>query len=222
MKSHPPTLVCLAFLALLPVTARPADYAVNGWKIGVSVTPPDFVRMGEVIEKLGAELLAAKEPSSTSASKALASLHDERVLPIWLKCQEQKTYDTKFHAFVALENYPAAESVEALKRGVGLKGDDLPNCCTTAKGAEDLAKNLRVAAVHALARNTNPEARRFLLARLHTGDDELRLTVVHMLGREKTDESSKLLNEMTTDPAKLVSSEAARYLKERGSTKPTP
>ena len=33
MKSHPPTLVCLAFLALLPVAARPADYAVNGWKI---------------------------------------------------------------------------------------------------------------------------------------------------------------------------------------------
>jgi len=356
MKSHLPTLVCLALLAPLPVAARPADYTVNGWKIGVSVTPdapsimlgeptwlsfkvenfsdenlqlivggdyrneygrpnsfkirvtdenshavpqpqvkfeaggmvgpqpplaksnytfrlfvphwatfdgpgrytfecarplqlvkstkdtaswrntpgvevsaktelavtpPDFVRMGKVIEKLGADLLAAGEISSTEARNALASIHDDRVLPIWLKCLEQKTYEAKFHALIALGDYPAAETVEALKRAMDLKGEDLPNCCTTAQVAESLAKNLRVAAVQALAKNTNPEARKFLLARRHTGDDEMRLTVVHMLGREKTDESSKLLSEMTADPAKLVSREAARYLKERGLTKPT-
>jgi hypothetical protein len=191
-------------------------------KTELTVTPSNFVRIGEVIDKLGTEVLAAKDPAASSARKALASLHDDRVLIIWLKSQEQTTSDAKFHAYTALAEYPAAEAVAALKRGVDLKGDDLPNCCTTAKVAEDLAKNVRVAAAHALAKNTNPEARKFLLARRHMGDDELRLTVVHMLGREKTDESSKILSEMAADPAEIVSAEAARYLKERSFTKPTP
>jgi hypothetical protein len=218
------TFACARALKLLQPRA---DHSwSNAPEVVVSVTtrltvkPRDDARLGEVIHDLGEKLLNTHENSE--ARKALASIHDDRVLPIWLKSQERKTYDARFSALNALADYPAPQAVEALQRAVDLKGEDFPNCCTTAEVAESLARNIRVVAVHSLAKNKNPDGRKFLLERRRSSDDELRLIVVPMLGAEKTAESTVFLEEMKNDTNKLVRGEAERYLRERGAPKPFP
>jgi HEAT repeat protein len=181
----------------------------------LTVIPPDPERLGNLVDDLGQKILSEHDQVAADARKALASIQDERVLPWLLKSLELKTYGAKFYALTSLANYEAPAAVEALKTALNLKGGDMPNCCTTAPLAESSARNLRVAAVHSLAKNRNSGARKFLLEQRRDPHDEVRLTVVHMLGREKSEESTAILKEMTADTNQLVRSEAERYLKER-------
>jgi hypothetical protein len=219
------TFVCERTLQLLKPQADSSflDKATNvdvSARTLLTVTASDPKRLGNLIDDLGRRILSEHDQVATDARKALASIQDERVLPWLLKSLELKTYGAKFYALSSLANYEAPAAVEGLKSALNLKGADLPNCCTTAQLADSLAKNLRVAAVHSLARNKNPDARKFLLEQRRGADDELRLTVVHMLGREKSEESASILKEMAADASKLVRSEAGRYLKERSRTDP--
>jgi hypothetical protein len=181
-------------------------------KASITVTTPDSRKMGGVISSLGAKAITGDE----EARKGLASIHEGRVVPLLLQILALKDYDSKFFALDALAGYDTPTAVEAIKSGLNIKGGDLPNCCTTSEEAEDLAINLRVDAVHSLADNKNPEARRFLLSKRGDPMDELRLTVVHMLGRSKSDESIAILRVMVRDTNTLVRSEAERYLKSFG------
>jgi len=213
------TIACAKQLRLLkPEADRSWNNTTNlsvAAETKVVVTAYDAVRMGELIEALGSELLASQSSGGDEPRKSLAHIHDDRALPFWLKRLEHKDYSAKFGALNALGGYPAQAAVEALKQAMESKGADLPNCCTTAEGSDSLARNLRVLAAHSLAKNKNPDARRFLLDHRRSPDNELRLTVVHMLGREKTEESAALLKEMTSDTNTLVRGEAERYLKDR-------
>jgi hypothetical protein len=215
------TFACERTLQLLKAQAgssfldKTANVDVSAQTL-LTVTASDPARLGNLIDDLGRKILSEQDQVATDARKALASIHDERVLPWLLKSLELKTYGAKFYALTSLANYEAPAAVEGLKAALNLKGADLPTCCTTAQLAESSAKNLRVAAGHSLARNKNPDARKFLLEQRRASDDEVRLTVVHMLGREKSEESTSILEEMAADRSQLVRGEAERYLKERG------
>jgi HEAT repeat protein len=178
-------------------------------KASITVTAMDDQRIGGIIADLGARSLS----DDGGARKSLASIHDNRIIPFLLRILALKTYEAKFFALETLADYDTSASVDALKSGLDIRGDDLPNCCTTPEGAEQLATNLRVVAAQSLAKNRNPESRRFLLSRRGDPMDELRLTVVHMLGRSKSDESISILREMTHDTNTMVRGEAERYLK---------
>jgi len=85
--------------------------------------------------------------------------------------------------------------------------------------ANSLAKNIIHTAIHSISRSPHPEAIPFLLSKRDDEMDEIRLTVVHALGRMSANRARPILEEMKNDKSATVRGEARRYLEEFSSGK---
>ena len=133
--------------------------------VTLDVTAGTPVQLGGVINRLGAKMLAASDEEGGSIADALATIHDVRVVPYFVKAIALPDWSRQFPAIVALGAYPTAESLAALERALSIPG------------------NGRIAAAQAIAQHKSPAGMKILWALRTDKDASLRLEVVHALAR---------------------------------------
>ena len=180
-------------------------------KTTLKVVPADDRAMGEVIARLGetlAEAVAADGDylaNSRRASDALTALghfQDARAIPhlvAVMRRDDPRFGGMKYGAARALAKYTDDAALDAL--AAGMYDEDRPT---------------RSAVAGALAESRHPRARALLLSMRRDEYVMVRLTVVHALGKVRTEESTAALREMAADGDEAVRREALRYLGERG------
>lgn len=179
----------------------------------IRVIPPDAKLLGQRIEELGAQMLAHVHRSGNDEShRALADIHDERTIPLFLQALHTSDYSLKFIALDALSKFNNDQALAGLEEGMRTTADDLQNM-TTREVASQSADGIRHAASVGLSRSPHPKALPFLLEQMNDPYFGVRLSVVHALGsRVKADVALPKLEVMTRDSNSMVSSEASRYL----------
>jgi hypothetical protein len=185
----------------------------------LKVVPTDPKRMGDLIETLGKRMLNPKAGASDEASRSLAWIQDERVIPFFNQAVATDDYNLKFTALEALAKFKSDEALRGIKAGLATQASDLRAHATTDALAGQLADNIRHSAAVALSRSPNPEAAKLLLTLWQDPYYAVRLDVLHALGKMDSADSLELLRKMTSDNNAIVRNEALRYLK-RGTEKP--
>lgn len=180
-------------------------------KATVKVIPGDPAALGEVIEHFGAQLAEATAAESdylandrkaSGALTALAFLEDKRVVPhlaAVMKLDTRRFDGLKFRAAHALSKYDDDAALAALVENMG-----------------DADDQMRQSVAGALSVSPHPRAWARLLSMRRDKYVGVRLTVVHALGKVKSEDTSALLREMSGDEDEDVRREARRYLSERG------
>jgi len=182
----------------------------------LKVVPADHQRIGELIDRLGKDLLAGKRGSM----QRLCAITDERTIPYFRQAAESRDYELKIEALAALGKFGSEEAIKVLEKGLATTWQDIANCKNEHQ-AESMAENIRTAAAQALQHSPSEKAHQVLIAHLHDSSPQIRLTAVHLLGGMKTEEAAERLRTMTNDSYDLVRQEAARYLQEMSSANPT-
>jgi hypothetical protein len=182
----------------------------------IKVVPADHQRMGELIDRLGKDLLAGKRGSM----QKLCAISDERTIPYFRQAAESRDYELKVEALAALGKFGSEEAIKVLEKGLATTWQDIGNCKNQHQ-AESMAENIRTAAAQALQCSQAEKSHQVLIAHLHDSSPQIRLTAVHLLGSMKTEEAAERLKTMTNDSYALVRQEAARYLQEMSSTAAT-
>ena len=180
----------------------------------ITVIPLNEAKMGELIGRLGKEILSERDEKASLAAKKLANIQDERVLPYFLKALKVGRYGMKFCALNALAKFNNDHAFQGLKYGLEVSGKDFIRNSTTMAVANSLAKNIIHTAIHSIAKSPHPKAIPFLLSKRDDEMDEIRLTVVHALGRMSANKAIPILEEMKNDKSKIVRGEVGRYLEE--------
>ncbi len=210
------TVVCKKHLSLADAGTS-FSLRGEGWanvetetKATLKVVPFDRATLGEVIERLGARLAEATAAESDylvndrkarDALTALSFVEDRRVVPhlaAVMKLDTRRFDGLKFTAARALARYDDDAALAALVENV-----------------EDADDNMRQSVAGALAASPHPRAWARLLSMRRDKYMGVRLTVVHALGRVKSEEASEFLREMSGDADERVRAEALRYLSER-------
>ena len=192
---------------------KPASQAIESIKVkpkevlvransSIKVEPLDQEKMGALISKLGRRMLEEKGEKVHSARRALLAIHDERVIPHFLKALETNNYSQKFGALRALEKFNTDEAFEGLKKGM----DTWP-------GDVDSPGNIRHGAASALARSPHPGAIDFLLTRQNDPYSAVRNTIVQASKKMKREDAFSMLKKMQEDKDERVRGEAHRYFK---------
>ncbi|NUP09428.1 MAG: HEAT repeat domain-containing protein [Polyangiaceae bacterium] len=165
--------------------------------IDVDVLPASNVALGAVIYELGARLLETGERAE-EAERALSMVQDERVVAHYVKAMKQAKPGSSFghSAIWVLKAFATDEAFKALE-------DALSD------------SSLHLAAAQAISESKHPKAFEKLWSLRHDKDPNVRLTVVHELGKRDDADSTKKLNLMLQDVDALVHQEAQRYLSER-------
>ena len=205
----------------------------------ITVVPADREKFGTLIEQLAALTRQKNTDQADQAVVSLAAIHDERTVPHFaalLKTEpgQPLDYRTAFTAIKALSKYDSDAALAALKGAMDISGDDLAGMDVSNQDWDIVAgfitkqtlsaprrdwealfaTGLRCAAAGALAHSPHPEAKAFLLTRLHDEPSRVRLFIVHLLGHMDPQQAAPLLREMTTDEDKDVRDEAERLLRE--------
>ncbi len=183
-------------------------------KIPVGTEPIDKATAEAKIKELAPKMLEDNGRASEDARRALSLINDPAVIPWYVKALDSNSYDLKFCALDKLSRFNSDKALAALKRGVATQATDVAHNAN-ANVTPTLAQNIRGSAAQGLARSPHPDAKRFLLSLWNNPDRNVRLEVVHVLGRMDTPESLALLEKMSGDDDELVRSEAKRYLKLR-------
>jgi hypothetical protein len=211
------TITCKTVLKLGKHTPGKWDHREKTTDVAVEVTthlkvvPLDKKRLGELIETLG-KTMFGNDAASTEATRSLANIEDERVIPPFNKAVDTDNYELKFAALDALAKFRNDEALRGLKKGMTTQAADLIAHCTTEEVARQSAANIRHAAAVALSNSTHPEAKGLLLSMWNDPYSGVRITVLHALGKMDTPESLALLTKMSQDSDKGVRDEALRYL----------
>ena len=153
--------------------------------------------MGDIIDHLGSAMFSKYTSESEEASDALDYIHDERVIPYFLKASETNRYGLKFSALHALSKFDSEPAFMALQKGLETEGEH---------------NNIYHVAAGALARSPHPGAIPYLLSKRQHPYDGVRLTILHVVGKMKPDEAIPILQEMAHDESERVSAGAKRYL----------
>lgn len=178
----------------------------------IQVEPPDSDEMGKIIDALGSSLLSDHNSEvSESASRRLASIQDERVIPWFARAFATRDYGSKFAALNALAKFNHVEAFNILKAGMDTRGEDIGSA-TTPELANQLAGNIRHGAAAALSQSPYPGAKAFLVSRRKDPSMAVRTTILHVLGKMSRDEALPILQEMSQDQDSRVSNEAKRYI----------
>jgi hypothetical protein len=165
--------------------------------VTVDVAAGTPAQLGAVIDRLGARMLAAADDDAGAIGAALATIHDPRVVPYFVKAAARADWGRQFVAIGALGAYPTAESLAALERALALPG------------------NGRIAAAQAIAAHKTAAGMKVLWGLRKDHDESLRLEVVHALAALNPPDVVAKLTEMAADKSAIVSGEARRYLAER-------
>ena len=161
------------------------------------VVPLDEAKMGNIIDYLGSAMLSKYSSESEEATDALDYIHDERVIPYFLKASETNRYGLKFSALHALSKFDSEPAFMALQRELESEEEDI---------------NILLAAAWGLVRSPHPEAIPYLLSKRQHPYEGVRMTILHALGEMQPDKAIPILQEMTHDESERVSAGAKRYL----------
>lgn len=190
------------------------EMIVTEVEVGTSIRiePQDPDAMGKIIDALGTAMISDRDSEvAESATRRLAAIQDERVIPWFARAFASRDYGLKFAALSALATFNHADAFEVLKMGMEVKGPDLDRV-TTPEGAKQLAANLRHGAAAALSRSPDPGAKAFLISRRSDSAMGVRITILHILGKMPPEEALPILQEMSQDPDWRVNKEAKRYI----------
>ncbi len=177
-------------------------------EVPLKAQPMDPNTAAKLIEQYGPQLL--EHPGGNASMEALGKLSlidDERVIPWYVKAVQTGDYEMKFNALDQLARYPGDAALEGLKIGMTTRGIDIGNSSTA-------EVNIRVQAAHALARSSNPDAKRLLATMLDDPNARVRLTAMQRLTTKPGADSDAILKRMTADKDDIVRGEAERILKE--------
>jgi hypothetical protein len=165
--------------------------------LAIEVGPGSPAQLGAVIDRLGTKMLAARDDVGGSLAGALASIHDARVVPYFVKAAALPDWGRQFVAIRALGDYSTAASLAALERALALPG------------------NGRISAAQSIAAHKTAAGMKILWALRGDPDESLRLEIVHALAQLSPPDVVAKLTEMSRDKSAMVSGEARRYLAER-------
>jgi|GEM_PF-2854644 len=166
-------------------------------RLVLTVAPGSPAQLGAVIDRLGAKLLAASDDEGRSLGDALASIHDTRVVPYFVKALALPDWERQFVAIRALGAYPNDASLAALTRALALPG------------------NGRIAAAQAIASHKTAAGVAILWALRGDPDASFRLEILHAVARLNAPDVVETLTEMSRDASPMVAGEAKRYLAAR-------
>ncbi|MHC4956202.1 MAG: HEAT repeat domain-containing protein [Planctomycetota bacterium] len=191
------TVVCHRALNLNLATDLPRDWHKVKWfdqptklTTRVRVVPLDRERMGAVIDKLAAAMFDGYGGPSERATKSLAYIRDERVIPPFLQALRTKYSVLMYAAVNALAQYDSDAALEGVMwAATKMTAADITNVTTPAVGKQ-------------AAMWQHPHR-------------AVRLEVAHELGTMDTAESTALLKKMERDPDGMVRGEVLRYLSVR-------
>lgn len=181
----------------------------------LKVVPTDQKRLGELIEALGDRMLDRNSQASDEATRSLAWIDDERVIPFFNKAVATDNYSLRFAALDALAKFKCDDALRGIKTGLATQASDMRAHATNDALAGQLADNIRHSAAVALSRSPNPDAAKLLLSLWQDPYYAVRIDVLHALGKMDSAESLDLLRKMSTDTNETVRNEALRYLKLR-------
>jgi hypothetical protein len=167
--------------------------------ITIDVAQGTSAQLGAVIDRIGAKMLAASDGDDAGGALAegLASIHDGRVVPYFVKAVALPDWGRQWVAIRALGDYSTAESLAALERALAPPG------------------NGRISAAQSIAAHNSAAGMKILWALRDDPDESLRLEVVHALAHFSPPDVVAKLTDMARDKSALVSGEAKRYLAER-------
>lgn len=225
------------FLPHWAMFAKPGDYVItakriltlragpiNSWRLSekgtdvevqgetnIRVVRPDPREMGKVIRGFGNTMLEKGHSDSEAATRALSYIHDDRVIPYFIRAFKTRDSSLKYAALGALSRFEGDAAYRVLKEGIGTQGEDIGNT-TSIEVANQVAENIRHAAASALAKSPHPRAIPFLLSKRNDSSEAVRMTILHVLGKMTPKRAIPILQEMSQDQNKRVSDEAKRYI----------
>jgi hypothetical protein len=179
--------------------------------VQIEVVESNHEKMGEIIKKLGAELLGVDKEKASLASQSIDYINDERVVPYLVKAVEPGDYSMTLSSLGSLSKYNTDSAIEGIKKGIRVSPEEIREAGNMPT-AISMAGTIRSVAANALAKSKHPEAIPLLLSMREDSYWPVRLTVVHTLGVLRTPEAIAILQVMSKDENEKVSREANRYL----------
>ncbi len=190
---------------------QPTVDVVADARTTLQVQPPDPEQMGRLIADLGETMVRAEgNKPGDEATITLAWIDDPRVVPYFRRAFALRSYALKFIAVQVLARFATDEAFEGLRLAMQTRAADFDS--TSGEPLPEVAAKIRSAAAAALSRSKHPRAREFLLNFRRDEVEEVRLTVLHAIGRLPPAEALPLVREMTADPSPRVSEEARHYV----------
>jgi hypothetical protein len=178
----------------------------------IQIGSQDPDEMGKIIDSLGTSMISDRNSEvSESATRRLAAIQDERVIPWFARAFGLREYGLKFSALSVLAKFNQVEAFNVLKAGMDTKGVDLDGA-TNPELANQLADNIRHAAAVGLSRSPYPGAKAFLISQRKDTSMGVRITILHILGQMPREEALPILEEMSQDQDTRVGNEAKRYI----------
>jgi HEAT repeat protein len=179
--------------------------------VQIEVVGSNQEKMGEIIEKLGAEMLGEDKEMALLASQSLDYINDERTVTYLVKAVDPGDYSLTLSSLRSLGKYNTDSAIEGIKRGMSVSHTEMREAGDRS-AAISLAESVRSAAADALAKSKHPEAIPLLISMRKDDYWAVRLTVVQALGELGTPEAMEILQEMSKDKNENVRGEAIGYL----------
>ena len=179
----------------------------------VSIIANDPVNLGKIIAKLGDTMLGDNYEQAERAEKVLIAMHDDRVVPYFVRRADQ-TYPSNCQAACrALGHYNDDRALETLNKIMKTTASDI-DYATTRELAESSADNLRHSAIHAIRESPHPKAIPLLWTFANDPYHEVRLTILLKAAELHTPEAHSVIKKMTTDDNERVRNQAIFYQKQ--------
>ena len=179
----------------------------------MTVVPKDAAKLGVLIDTLGRQSLDENANNHERARKMLAAIHDERVIPHFIRLAEQNDYTSRSDAVRPLGQYRNEQAFEALKKLAKTQGADIRHSATTEDGDESMASGLRRHAINTLFKSPHPAAIPLMWSYAADPDYRIRLTILHRSADLKTPEARAFIQKTLMDKDESLRIEALRYQK---------
>ena len=209
------TITCKRTLGFLDLDAE--GLRSNGISVPVQtsvqieVVGSNHEKMGDIIEKLGAEMLGEDEEKAERASRSLDYINDERTVPYFVKAIDSDTNSLVLSSLRSLSKYSTDLAIEGIKKVMKASPKEMRRA-SNRQSAISMAESVRLSAAIALKDSKHPDAFSLLLSMRKDSYWGVRLNVVHALGGLGTPEAIEILREMSKDENEVLSREAIRYL----------
>src|SRR5262245_13508985 len=138
------TITCRRKLEILPgggddpINPKTDDVETIA-KATITVVPADHKKFGELIDKLGTQMLDRKTEGFEEAEKMLTAIHDERVVPYFVKLADKPHQSPRMAACGPLGRYKSDEAFAALKKLMTTTAAEVRDGSTTWELAESSA-----------------------------------------------------------------------------------
>lgn len=184
----------------------------------IAVVESNHGKMGEIIDRVGVEILDEDYEKARRAWQSLDYFNDERAVPHLVKAIIFGDADLAQTVLRSLGKYSNDKAIEGIKMGMKTSPVEMRRAGNW-NIAVSMAASVRLAAAMALTESKHPDSIPLLLSMREDSSWAVRLSVVHALGRLGTPEAIEILKEMSKDNNENVSREAIRYLSTKASTK---